>query len=127
VADLLRLHRQEGEGYQGDAWSQLFAVTGRPLAEPRVFVRVRQLAPARCELLLSFRVDRHRAILEAVASSGLVGIAAEAPRIRGGRIVTPTLLLEVSGIELLRALLVAWERRADRVWALGAGRMPRWR
>ena len=122
VADLLRLHRQEGDGYEGDAWSQLFAVTGRPIGEPRVFAHVRQLVPARCEFKLRFRLGRHRAILEAVALSGLVGITAEAPRVRDGQIVTPVLVLEVSGVELLRALLVDQERRAERVWALGAGR-----
>lgn len=107
VADLLRVHRQEGTGFEGDCWSQLFAVTGQPIGAPWVFLDIRTLRPARCDFKLGFRLDRHRRILEALAASGVLGISAEAPRVRDGRVTTPMLLLEASGTGLLRELLRA--------------------
>jgi len=111
LRDYLRVHRQDcPPPAEGDAWSQVYAVTGAPIGVPVLFVHVRTLAPARCDFTVALRFGRHDAVLAALASSGVLGIAVEPIRVRDGLIVTPCVMLQVSGRELVRTLVRAWAR-----------------
>lgn len=115
MRDYLRVHRQDCPAPdEGDAWSQIYAVTGAPIGAPVLFVHVRTLAPARCDFTVALRFGRHDAVLAALAGSGVLGIAVDPLRVRDGVIVTPSVLLQVSGRELVRTLVRAWTRDGGR-------------
>jgi hypothetical protein len=111
VRDYLRVHRLDSPPPgEGDAWSQVYAVTGTPIGAPVLFVHVRTMAPARCDFTVALRFGRHDAALAALATSGVLAIAVDPFRVRCGAIQTPAVMFQVSGRELVRTLVRAWVR-----------------
>jgi len=82
VADLARVHVGEGVG---DLATSLVVLSLGPLAAPRLVIRlgIACTSPVRCSFALDLDVEEHRAVLEDIASSGLLLIATGDPPATG--------------------------------------------
>ena len=71
VADLVRVHRLEGEGEVLSQWIYTLDDDGLRWA----FVDCRVLRPARCRFVLAFEYEKRPRLLQLIAETGALGLA----------------------------------------------------